>query len=134
MQLLKIKKKLFMFEWWKRRVIYSRDFPTETRRAWERTKRLSIAQLLKSYKINFPSYWRKFFNKLLFKKRRYFWCDIWCSSGNRSWCTKSNYKGNTNKVQKHYSRKHHALLKFACSLPQKIESSKKRFGDQASDI
>ena len=40
-----------MFEWWKRRVIYSRDFPTETRRAWERTKRLSIAQLLKRYKI-----------------------------------------------------------------------------------
>ena len=34
-------------------------------------------------------------------------------------------KRNTNKVQKHYSRKHHALPKFVHSLPQKIESSKK---------
>ena len=48
--------------------------------------------------------------------------------------TKLNDKRNTNKVQKHYSRKHHALLKFVRSLPQKIESSKKRFGDQTNDI
>ena len=32
---------------------------------------------------------------------------------------------NTNKLQKYYSRKHHALLKFVRSLPQKIESFKK---------
>ena len=38
------------------------------------------------------------------------------------------------KVRKHYSREHHALLKFVRSLPQKIESSKKRFGDQTNDI
>ena len=43
-------------------------------------------------------------------------------------------KKNINKVQKHYSRKHHALIKFVCSLPQKLESSKKRFGDQTNDI
>ena len=36
-----------------------------------------------------------------------------------------NDKRNTKKVQKHYSREHHALLKFVRSLPQKIESSKK---------
>ena len=40
----------------------------------------------------------------------------------------------TNKVPKHYSRKHHALRKFVCSLPQKIESSKKMFSDQINDI
>ena len=38
---------------------------------------------------------------------------------------KSNGKRNTSKVQKHYSRKHHALPKFVSSLPQKIKSSKK---------
>ena len=46
----------------------------------------------------------------------------------------SNVKRNTNKVQEHYGRKHHALLTFVLSLPQKIESSKKRFGDQTNDM
>ena len=32
------------------------------------------------------------------------------------------------------SRKHHALPKFVRSLPQKIESSKKSFGDQTNDF
>ena len=40
----------------------------------------------------------------------------------------------TNKVQKHYNRKYHALLKFVRSLPQKIKSLKKRFDDQTNDI
>ena len=38
------------------------------------------------------------------------------------------------KVRKHYSRPHHALLTFVRSLPQKIKSSKKRFGDQTNDV
>ena len=29
---------------------------------------------------------------------------------------------------------HHALLKFVHSLPQKIESSKKKFGNQTNDM
>ena len=40
---------------------------------------------------------------------------------------------NTKKVQKHHSRKHHALHKFVGSLPHKIEKPKKRFGDQTND-
>ena len=32
-----------------------------------------------------------------------------------------NDNRNTNKVKKYYSRKHHALLKFVHSLPQKME-------------
>ena len=46
--------------------------------------------------------------------------DVQLAIGNSG---QNRIKGNTNKVQKHYSRKHHALLKFVHSLPQKIQSS-----------
>ena len=106
----------------------------------KRTKRLSIVKAVrccsnsKYSKIDLPSCRREFFNKIICTKRRYIWCASWCSSSNRSWRTKLNGKRNTNKVQKHCSRKHHALFKFVRSLPQKIESSKKSFGHKTRDI
>ena len=64
-------------------------------------ERLSIVKAVrycsnwKHSKIDLPSCRREFFNKILCTKRRYIWCDTWCSSSNRSWWTKSNDKSKT---------------------------------------
>ena len=93
-------------------------------KGYQLLKRYDVAQIGNS-KIGLPSWRREFFNKILCTKRRYIWCDTWCWCSNRSWLTKANDKRNTNKVQKHYSRKHHALQTFVRSLPQNLNLQKK---------